>query len=91
LLCWLAEYPLSPNGPLNAIYAAMVYGAGSGLIYRAGADQPDAFLVIGMAQSAWGGTGFNRLKKAEAERSPAETNRPPAPTLPPAASPAGRI
>lgn len=28
----------------------------------------DAFLVIGMAQSAWGGTGFNRLKRAEAER-----------------------
>lgn len=29
---------------------------------------PDAFLVIGMAQSAWGGTGFNRLKRADAER-----------------------
>jgi uncharacterized membrane-anchored protein YitT (DUF2179 family) len=29
---------------------------------------PDAFLVIGMAQSAWGGTGFNRLKRADADR-----------------------
>lgn len=29
---------------------------------------PDAFLVIGMAQSAWGGTGFNRLKRPEEMR-----------------------
>jgi uncharacterized membrane-anchored protein YitT (DUF2179 family) len=29
---------------------------------------PDAFLVVGMAQSAWGGTGFNRLKRADADR-----------------------
>lgn len=29
---------------------------------------PDAFLVVGMAQSAWGGTGFNRLKRQEEER-----------------------
>ncbi|MFW6242046.1 MAG: YitT family protein [Thermodesulfobacteriota bacterium] len=32
----LESYPPSEDGLLNAIYAGMIYGVGSGLIYRAG-------------------------------------------------------